>query len=89
VIGKHSEEEVLAWIQNRITYKLPDEKTSPELYRLVTKYQIHKCSDYCRQKKYGAAYITTCRFGFSREVTDEIHLNSIEDSLKSRKKFIT
>jgi len=66
---------------------MPDEKTNPELYCLVTKYQIHKCSDYCKRKKYGNAYITTCKFGFPSEVTEEAHLNSVEDSLKSKKKI--
>jgi len=27
-----------------------------------------------------------CKFGFPREVTEEAHLNSVEDSLKSKKK---
>ena len=50
--------------------------------------QLHKCSAYCkRKKKCGTAYLTTCRFGFPRDVTDEIHLNSVEESLKSKKKI--
>ena len=60
---------------------------SPELHRLVTKYQLHKCSNYCRRKKkYGSAYVTHCKFGFPREVVDETVLNNVEDSLKSRSK---
>ena len=49
--------------------------------------QLHKCSAYCKRKKCGTAYLTTCRFGFPRDVTDEIHLNSVEESLKSKKKI--
>ena len=33
VIGQHSEE-VLSWIQKKITCQMLDEKASPELYRL-------------------------------------------------------
>ena len=56
-IGVDPEDKVTEWIDKRITCHIPDEKTSPELDRLVTKYQLHKCSSYCRcKKKYGSAY---------------------------------
>ena len=29
----------------------PDKDGSPELYRLVTRYQLHKCSKYCKRRK--------------------------------------
>ena len=87
VIGVDSEHAITEWIDNRITCHIPNEEVSPELYRLVTKYQLHKCSNYCRRKKkYGSAYVTHCKFGFPREVTDETILNIVEDSLKSRSK---
>ena len=44
-------EKVLKWIQSIITCRIPDEKASPELHRLVTKFQMHKCSTYCKRKK--------------------------------------
>jgi len=79
---------VLTWIQNRITCQIPDEKISPELHCLVTKYQLHKCSSYCKcKKKYGNAYVIRCKFGFPCEVVDEATLNSVDDSLKSRNKI--
>ena len=88
VIGVDPEDKVTAWIDKRITCHIPDEKISPELHRLVTKYQLHKCSSYCRRKKkYGSAYVTHCKFGFPREVGDETILNNVEDSLKSRSKI--
>ena len=88
VIGKHSPKDVLNWIQSKITCHIPDEKASPELHRLVTKYQLHRCSNYCkRTKKYGSAYITRCKFNFPREVANEASLNSVEESLKSRNKI--
>ena len=62
VIDRDAPEDVLKWIKNRVCCKIPDEKANPELYRLVTKYQLHKCSDYCKRKcKYGTAYITKCK----------------------------
>ena len=42
---------VTAWIDKTISCQIPDEKVSPELHHLVTKYQLHKCSNYCRHKK--------------------------------------
>ena len=87
VIGVDPEHVVTEWIDKRISCHIPDEKGSPELHRLVTKYQLHKCSNYCRRKKkFGSAYVTHCKFGFPREVVDETVLNNVEDSLKSRSK---
>ena len=51
VIGVDPEHVVTAWIDKRISCHIPDEKSSPKLHRLVTKYQMHKCSNYCRHKK--------------------------------------
>ena len=87
VIGVDPEHLVAAWIDKRISCHIPYEKSSPELHRLVTKYQLHKCSNYCRcKKKYGNAYVIHCKFGFPREVVNETVLNKVEDSLKSRSK---
>ena len=84
VIGVDPEHVVIAWINKRVSCQIPDEKFSPELHRLVTKYQLHKCSNYCRsKKKYGSAYVTHSKFGFPQEVADETVLNNVEDGLKS------
>lgn len=75
-------------MQERITCQIPDESTNPELSRLVTKHQLHKCSSYCkRTKKYGEAFITRCKFGFPCEETDTASLNCVEDCLKSQTKI--
>ena len=88
VIGVDPEHVVTEWINKRISCHIPDEKGSPELHRLVTKYQLHKCSNYCRhKKKYGSTYVTHCKFGFPREVVDETVLNNVEDSLLLAAKF--
>ena len=88
VTGKDQPKQVLDWILQRITCRIPEEKTNPELHRLVTRYQIHKCSNYCKRKaKYHGAFVTRCKFGFPREVSDTGSLNSVEDCLKSRKKI--
>ena len=47
VIGQDPPEVVLRWIEERITCHIPDKDLCPELHRLVTKYQLHKCSSYC------------------------------------------
>ena len=88
VIGKSDPTEVLAWIQERITCKIPDATLNLELHALVTKYQMHKCTDYCkRRRKLKSGFITTCRFGFPRDCTDIAVLNPVEECLKSRKKI--
>ena len=51
VIGKSNPKDVLAWIQECITCKIPDATLNPELHALVTKYQMHKCTDYCKHRR--------------------------------------
>ena len=41
-MGDNTNEEVLSWIQERITCHTPDPKTNKELYHLVTTKQLHK-----------------------------------------------
>ena len=52
-IGKYAPAVVLKWIQERISCRIPDEATNPELHQLVTRYQMHKCSSYCKCTKKG------------------------------------
>ena len=47
VAGKDDDDVVLQWIQERITCRIPEEDSNPELHQLVTKYQYHKCNNYC------------------------------------------
>ena len=87
VIGRDNPEKVLYWIQERISCRIPDEKSDPELHSLVTRYQMHKCSVYCkRRRKLGSTFVTRCRFQFPRQACEAESLNSVDDSLKSRKK---
>ena len=76
-------------IQERITCHIPDQKSSPDLHRLVTRYQLHKCSNYCkRRKKCGKySFITRCRFGFPRQACENAKLNPVQESLKSRNRI--
>ena len=89
VIGKDDPDKILTWIQERITCHIPDKNSSPELYQLVTRYQLHKCSAYCkRRRKCGKnTFITRCRFGFPRPVCDSAKLNPVQESLKSKSKI--
>ncbi|KAL5505298.1 hypothetical protein EMCRGX_G006706 [Ephydatia muelleri] len=88
VIGKSDPKDVLAWIQERITCKIPDAALNPELHALVTKYQMRKCTNYCkRRQKLKSGFITKCRFSFPRDVTEHAVLNPVEECLKSRKKI--
>ena len=82
--GEDDSEEVLRWIQNRITCRIPEEESNPELHQLVTKYQYHKCSNYCRRRKrVKGTYITYCRFGFPRPTCESATLLSIDECMKS------
>ena len=88
VIGQDSPEVVLRWIEERVTCHIPDKDLCPELHRLVTKYQLHKCSSYCKRKrKCGTTYITRCKFGFPREVTNVAEIKDVDKVLKSHNKI--
>ena len=89
VIDRDEPEKVLEWIQQRITCHIPDEQGSPELHRLVTRYQLHKCSKYCkRRKRCGkTSFITRCRFGFPRPACESAQLNPVQESLKTRSRI--
>ena len=88
VICHYDPERVLAWLQERITCHIPDKETDPDLHRLVTRYQMHKCSAYCkRRRKCGRTFITRCRFGFPRQACKTATLNCMDDALKSRRKI--
>ena len=50
VAGTDSNDEVLQWIQARITCRIPKDNSNPEMHQLVTKYQHHKCNSYCQRK---------------------------------------
>ena len=74
---------VLQWTQERITCRIPEESSNPELHQLVTKYQFHKCNNYCRRRKrVKDTFITRCRFGFPRQERDEATLLSVEECMK-------
>ena len=89
VVGCDDPEVVLSWIQERITCHIPDKESDPELHRLVTRYQMHKCTAYCKRKVRvsSTAMITRCKFGFPRQACDAVKLNPVQDSLKSRSKI--
>ena len=91
VIGVDDSNVVLNWITNHITCQLPNKSINPELHRLVSRYQMHRCSAYCKRRyKYGQGiYITRRKFGFPRQICPVDNLNCVEDSLKTRKKYIT
>ena len=96
VAGVDPPEKVLAWIEKRITYSQQQDK-EPELYDLVTRYQMHKCSAYCKKpKQSGTLFVKKCKFGFPRPVTQAVstvwktaskqrgnyHLKRTEDDVK-------
>ena len=44
VIGQDDPDEVLGWIQERITCHIPNKECNSELYNRVTRYQMHKAT---------------------------------------------
>ena len=67
-----SNDEVLQWVQARITCLIPEENSKPELHQLVTKYQHHKCNSYCQQKRNGLGILS------SRDAGLDLHDRSVQ-----------
>ena len=93
VIGVDPPEDILSWIQDRITCHIPNPETNPELYHLVTRYQMHKCSGYClRSRKVKGTegknlYIKQCKFNFPRPECSHAQLNPVDPSLRTRQRI--
>ena len=89
VIGESKNEDVIRFIEERITCNIPNKETCPELHELVTKYQMHKCSNYCKIKKRSSknVFVTKCKFGFPRPTCENTVLNNVKESMKSEKKI--
>ncbi|MCP4491608.1 MAG: AAA family ATPase [Gammaproteobacteria bacterium] len=86
ILGKETDEKILDWIQKRITCVLPNPQKNPQLSNLVKQYQTHSCTASCRRSvKRSGRWFMQCRFGFPRPATDIAKLNSLSDSVKSRK----
>lgn len=85
--GEASEDTILEYITKHITCSLPDPETSPVLYDLVIKYQMHRCGPSCERmvgRKGKKSKI--CRYGFPKPVQDKPSLNSLDKMIKSRQK---
>ena len=55
---------------------------------MVTKYQMHKCSAYCRRKKkVNGLFVTKCKFGFPRQEMEKGEIFNVEQCLKTRRKI--
>ena len=80
ILYQSSLDEVATFISKYITCAIPNKNLSPTLYQRVTSYQTHKHNSYCmRKKKTRRGFVSVCRFGFPRPVTEartvEILLN--------------
>ena len=95
VIGVDPADEVLTWIQDRITCHIPDKETNPELHHLVTTFQMHRCSGYClRSRKVkgggsGTTFVKRCKFNFPRPESNVAELKPVDPSLRSRQRIYT
>jgi hypothetical protein len=60
VVGKSSEEEIIRFIEENITCRLPDSIKEPTLYGLVDKYQVHKCTGKICGLRTAIVFIALC-----------------------------
>ena len=82
MIGLDNPDEVLQWIQDRITCHIPDKHTDPEL---VTRYQMHRCSGYC--KRVVVCLSQDVGLTFLGHHVRLLKLNSVSEGLKSHNKI--
>lgn len=89
IIGVDKEEDVINFIDNHITCALPDPIKEPILYDLVIRFQIHHCTESCIRHRFtGHCKTKYCRYGYPRQPQLTTTLNSVEDTLRSRKKCL-
>ena len=60
-------EDVLSWIQERINCHIPDKESNPELHRLVTRKQMHKCNAYRKRKRKVGSVYRVCHKGREKQ----------------------
>uniref|UniRef100_A0A1X7UTS4 Helitron helicase-like domain-containing protein n=1 Tax=Amphimedon queenslandica TaxID=400682 RepID=A0A1X7UTS4_AMPQE len=89
VAGKSRAEDVVRFIDERVTCNIPSEDTCLELHEIVTRYQLHKCSNYCKKTRKCSKnlFVTKCKFGFPRPVSEKTVLKNVQQSMKAEKKI--
>lgn len=86
ILYKSSIDEVASFISKYVTCAIPKKDISPTLHQRVTSYQMHKHNSYCmRRKKTKKGFVSVCRFGFPRTVTDSLIIRDIFQTIAARK----
>ena len=88
VVGESRSEDVTRFIDERVTCNIPSKDRCPELHEIVTRYQLHKCSNYCKKKRKFSKniFVTKCKFRFPRPVSEETVLKNVQQSMKAEKR---
>ena len=80
-----SEEEIIRYIDSKITTRIPSSTQEPELHRLVKSYQMHVCLEptCVIKKKIQGKTVERCRFNFPFEAQKRTTLRNKEDDLSA------
>uniref|UniRef100_A0A1X7T9K9 Helitron helicase-like domain-containing protein n=1 Tax=Amphimedon queenslandica TaxID=400682 RepID=A0A1X7T9K9_AMPQE len=73
VVGESRAEDVVRFIDERVTCNIPNKDTCPQLHEVVTRYQLHKCSNYCKKKR--------------KFISEETVLKNVQQSMKAEKRI--
>lgn len=85
VIGVNGDNNVIKCINERIMCHILN---NPELHKLVSTYEMHICSAYCKKTlKVKGTYVTLCTFNFPTKKCLETKINHVKESLKSNNKI--
>ena len=79
---------MLNFIDKYITCSIPDPYKSPELYDIVMRYQVHNCNPLCVKECFKKKFNQRCRYGFPRLPSDKTSMNTLEETVLSRKKGV-
>ena len=67
---------------------MPNKESDRDLHALVRRYQLHKCSDYCRRKrKQGKTFVTHCKTGFPRQPCNSAAVHNVNEKVKTYQKI--
>ena len=85
-LDENSDSEIVEFIDKYITCSIPDQKTEPDLYELVTSRLTHNCTTTCRKKRG-----VRCRFNAPWPVCEQTMIvrgNDISNDVVKKSKKI-
>uniref|UniRef100_A0A1X7USD9 Helitron helicase-like domain-containing protein n=1 Tax=Amphimedon queenslandica TaxID=400682 RepID=A0A1X7USD9_AMPQE len=89
VVGESRAEDIVRFTCRKVTCNIQNKDTCPQLHKILTRFQLYKCSNYCKKKRKFSknVLVTKCKFGFPCPVSEETVLKNVHQSMKADKRI--